>query len=207
MEGERVRVVDDGSGNEPEQWNPAPRLWMAGAAALGVAVALVLLAINLWSTDEPPTDPLAVLPAVTTTTTLPTATVWRGVTYPATVLQAEVRSFCEQGAAMGLGKQMKSVEEWMASFDGTAIFGFGGSVVDHISVEATHARNAEDLRLAAVLESVSEDLTNALSAMGDAEKAADGGDIFIWTRRMFRVEGFCGLAEGTISTLVSVGEE
>ena len=108
---------------------------------------------------------------------------------------------------MGPGMQLKSVEEWMASFDGTAIFGFGGAVVDHILVEAAHARNANDLRLAAVLESVSEDLTNVLSVMGDVSKSG-GGDIDFATRqRLFRVERLCALAEGTISTLVSLGEE
>jgi hypothetical protein len=103
---------------------------------------------------------------------------------------------------MGPDGRPKSVEEWKASFDGTAIYGFGGAVVDHIYVEAAHARNAKNLRLAAVLESVSEDLTNALSEMGNAEGASDVGRIDSWTRQMFRVERLCALAEGTISTLV-----
>jgi len=108
---------------------------------------------------------------------------------------------------MGPDMELKNIEEWTASL-GTAIFGFGGAVVDHIYVEAAHARNAKNLRLADILESVSEDLTNALSMMGDASGAGDGGgDIDFWTRQMFRVERLCALAEGTISTLVSLGEE
>ena len=111
------------------------------------------------------------------------------------------------GPGIGPDMELKNIEEWTASL-GTAIFGFGGSVVDHISVEAAHARNAKNLRLADILESVSEDLTNALSMMGDASGAGDGGgDIDFWTRQMFRVERLCALAEGTISTLVSLGEE
>ena len=69
MEGERVRVVDDGSDHEPEQWNPARNRWVAAAAAAAVALAVALLVVNLRSTEEPPTDPLEALPAPITTTT------------------------------------------------------------------------------------------------------------------------------------------
>jgi hypothetical protein len=111
------------------------------------------------------------------------------------------------GPGMGPDMELKNIEEWMASFDGTAIYGFGGAVVDHIYVEAAHARNAKNLRLAAVLESVSEDLTNALSLLGNVS-SGEVGDIDFWELQMlFRVERLCALAEGTISTLVSLGEE
>jgi glucose/arabinose dehydrogenase len=74
MEGESVRVVDDGSGLEPERWNPARSRWIAAAAAVAVAVGVALLVVSLRSSDEPPTDPLEALPAATTTTTLRTQT-------------------------------------------------------------------------------------------------------------------------------------
>lgn len=72
MEGESVRVVDDGSGHDPEQWNPARSRWIAAAAAAAVAVAVALLVVNLRLTEEPPTDPLEALPAPTATTTTTT---------------------------------------------------------------------------------------------------------------------------------------
>jgi hypothetical protein len=205
VEDDKVHVLDsDDPRGKPKALNPARRRLLAAATVSGLLGVVVIIVLTQSSPIDPSPGPAET--SSTATTSLPTTTVWRGVTYPATVLQTEVRSFCEQGAAMGPDMQLKNIEEWTASL-GTAIFGFGGSVVDHISVEAAHARNAKDLRLAAVLESVSEDLTNALSEMGNAEGASDVGRIDSWTRQMFRVERLCALAEGTISTLVSLGEE
>lgn len=78
MEGESVRVVDDGSGLEPERWNPARSRWITAAAAIAVVVGVALLVVSPRSSDEPPTDSLEALPAATTTTTLRTQTIIAG---------------------------------------------------------------------------------------------------------------------------------
>ncbi len=203
MDDDKVHVLDsDGQGTNPKPLNPARRWLLAAATVSGLFAAVLIIVLTQTTPVDPSTSPAETSsPAAVS---LPSTTVWRGVTYSPTVLQSQVRSFCEQVTAVGPGG-LRSVEESRESPVSTAIIGVHGFVVDHIAVEATHARNAQDLRLASVLESVSEDLTTALAATLNATGAVEAGALDEWTYQMFRAERFCGRADGTISTLVPVG--
>jgi hypothetical protein len=63
VEGDNVRVVDDGSGDGDGQWKPARRWWIVAATAFGLSVAVALLVVNLPSNGEPTVEPLGAVPA------------------------------------------------------------------------------------------------------------------------------------------------
>jgi hypothetical protein len=66
VEGGNIRVVDDGSGDEPEPWSPARRWRLAALAAIGLLFAALLLVPALRWTEEP-TNNLPALASPTTT--------------------------------------------------------------------------------------------------------------------------------------------
>lgn len=69
-----VRVVDDGSGDESESWNPARSWWLAAVTVIGLVVAVVLLVPAGRTNEQAPADSPEAVAVPDTTTTLPTST-------------------------------------------------------------------------------------------------------------------------------------
>jgi hypothetical protein len=215
MEGERVRVVDDGSGDEPEQWNPARRWWIAAATAFGFAFAVALLVVNMPSTNEAVTDPLEALPAATTTTMPPTTTtlaLGRVIRDLANIIGPDVRVFCERASPAG-AVELDDVVAWrdsvnQADFETVGFDSRGTSYPSRLTItlalvyfEILDAQTGVRRHHQVLLYSVTSDLQEVGSAVARASQALDDGDSDEWTYQVARIERHCPSAITVVETM------
>lgn len=218
MEGGDVRVVDDGTGGESGPWDPARSWWVAAATAIGVVAAVVLLISTLRSNDQPPSDAPEVTPAAPTSTTQAIATTTNPQTITTTTslgrvirdiaafMGPDIRSFCIRASPF-VTDRILEVEEWVESLDEDDWILRHGDVVDAFESNVSEAGEAVDVYRRTLLESVSQNLRAADSALHDAVNAAHDGDHDEWLHQVARIEIFCAKANATVSAMVAMSHE
>jgi hypothetical protein len=215
VEGTNVRVIDDGSGDEPEPWNPARSWRVAVAAVIGSVVAVVLLVPALRSPEEPPNYPLEAAPAAATTTAPLTTTAEQPTTTTialelvmidmSTLLGAEVREFCGRASPFRRDRII-DVDEWHESLDDD------DWLLNHDSSELEFkvwdAAEALDLERGYLLGLVANYIGEAHDALSDALNAvSDDSEPQEWMYHVARIEISCARANATIVAMLGMSRE
>lgn len=127
----------------------------------------------------------------------------QGVTYPATVIQSDVQSLCEQASPVG-PERLKTIEEWAESIWGSPTFWSTYIFLpNRIFIEAAHARNAQNAPLVDLWMSVASDIEGVLEAIDNASRYNPDLDPDVWTYQMFLIERHCASANATLATMVA----
>jgi hypothetical protein len=217
VEGDNVRVVDDGSGDEPEPWSPARRWRLAALAAIGLLLAALLLAPALRSTEEPPSYPPEAAPA-TTTTELTTTTIALELVMDniSALVEPEVRSFCERASPLTT-ERILDINEWVESIEDADWFtyrpvedkDYGNHVnsVVFFEFELWEASADLDWERTKLLGSVGYYMSDAHEALHIAVDAAYNGEPEEWTYQVAQMEIFCAKAAATIEAMVGMSRE
>lgn len=222
MEGDKVRVVDDGSGDGHQPWNPARSWWVVAVTGAGLIGAGVVLGWALGSSSGPSGDAAGTTPAAasttaptittvqpnsttTTPTTTTTTTVWWGATDAAASIRAEVQNVCERASPAGVDG-LQTPDEWVESLfiDDEWMYNYLESLIyPHLQ----QARLDQNARLADSLALVAEHIDEAETATDDLLHRWDARGSDEWTNLVALAERHCAAASATIETMMAMSSE
>jgi hypothetical protein len=212
VEGNNVRIVQDGPDDEPGPSNLARRWRLATVAAIGLVVVALVFVPALRSTDDPLTTPLEAFPAATTTmlttttTAQPiTATTIAGQTIrdAGAYIQPRVEALCQRAIA-ARPDGLQTPDQWFGS--NHSVFNVVQKHLRSVYIESGKARNATDGPLLDALALVIADLEDIQEALGKVFDAVFREGTDDWTHQFTLVERLCERATRNVEAMASLGE-